>query len=283
METVIPPEKVKRHIVQKYQFKVLVPDGVDEKAGEAQIENGKIQRYIFNELSGTEGRKKEEPPALSDTEEEVKEEELTVEPEEDNSGLSEELLKRVESLSDELVKCQMALEKREKELESRLEEERKTAFEEGVAAGRNEGQKACEEQLASMQRQIEASVQALEESRRKFLDKVDTIEEELIETALDLAKQVIVKEVSRDSREIALRLARLLLDEIKEASSVTLKVNPQDYDYLCESLKEEKIKIIPDSAISPGGVVVISDVGSIDGDIMHRFERIKEAVFGTGK
>jgi len=282
METVIPPEKVKRHIVQKYQFKVLVPDGVDEKVGEAQIENGKIQRYIFNELSDTEERKKEEIPALSDIEE-AKEEEQTVEPQEDNSGLSEELLKRVESLSDELVKCQMTLEKREKELESRLEEERKTVFEEGVAAGRIEGQRACEEQLASMQRQIEASVRALEESRQKFLEKVDSIEEELIETALDLAKQVIVKEITQDSQEIALRLTQLLLGEIKEASSVTLKVNPQDYDYLSESLKEEKIKIIPDSAISPGGVVVISDVGSIDGDIMHRFERIKEAVFGTGK
>ncbi len=282
METVIPPEKVKRHIVQKYQFKVLVPDGVDEKGEESQIENGKIQRYIFNELSSTEERKKEEIPALSDIEE-AKEEEQTVEPQEDNSGLSEELLKRVESLSDELVKCQMTLEKREKELESRLEEERKTVFEEGVAAGRIEGQRACEEQLASMQRQIEASVRALEESRQKFLEKVDSIEEELIETALDLAKQVIVKEITQDSQEIALRLTRLLLGEIKEASSVTLKVNPQDYDYLSESLKEEKIKIIPDSVISPGGVVVISDVGSIDGDIMHRFERIKEAVFGTGK
>jgi len=116
------------------------------------------------------------------------------------------------------------------------------------------------------------------------MKKVDTIEEELIETALDLARQVVVKEIESSAQEVALRLARLLLAEVKEASKVKLKVNPDDYEYVKANLETTKnVKIVPDPAVGAGGVVILSDIGNIDGDIMHRFERIKEAVFGTVK
>jgi flagellar assembly protein FliH len=71
---------------------------------------------------------------------------------------------------------------------------------------------------------------------------------------------------------------------VKEAAEVTLKVSPEDYDYLREHLAENReVEIVADPAVAPGGVVVLSDIGHIDGEIMHRFERIKEAVFGTVK
>jgi len=139
-------------------------------------------------------------------------------------------------------------------------------------------------EIEALRKRLTETIATLQESQQRFIKKVDTIEEELIETALDLAKQVIVKEIQSDSKEIALRLAKLLLTEVKEAATITLKVNPDDFDYIQANLEtQSNLKIVADPAVGSGGVIVLSDIGNIDGEIMHRFERIKEAVFGTVK
>lgn len=284
METVIPPHKKSGHVIQKYRFKVLTRemDGRDEASG------GGVQPYAFKDLSQTgeepssrrpEEAMEEAPPASAEASEEMAQ---MSEEEESASGGSEELLRRIDELTTDLVKTQMALEKKEAECEERAETSRREGFDEGMEAGRAACREESEKELAPIRERLAAAVEALEESRELFLKKVDTIEEELIETALDLAKQVVVKEVERNSKEVALRLAKLLLSEVKEAANVTLRVNPEDYDYLRERLGDsERVTIVSDPAVGPGGVIVVSDIGHIDGEIMHRFERIKEAVFGT--
>ncbi len=261
METVIPPDKKSGHVIQKYHFKVLSASVAE--GAKCSLEDEQKEGFETQETEQTETP----PPAAS----EVKDEAM------------EQMLKKADELSTNLVKMQMQLEKQQEEFEKVLQEAKESAFEEGRAAG----EKACREQMqARIEEQIErmrTSVEALEKSREIFLRKIDTIEEELIETALDLAKQVVAKEVQNDSKEVALRLAKLLLAEVKEASNVTLKVNPNDYEYLKEHLGMEKdgFEIVSDPAVGAGGVIIQSDIGNIDGEIMNRFERIKEAVFGT--
>lgn len=260
METVIPPEKTEGHVIQKYHFKVLAHD-VSQESPEAAA-------FAPEESAETH--------AIAD--------EAATKPEEESrhDEVVEQMLKKADELSSNLVKMQMQLEKQQEEFERRLEEATQKAFEEG----RKAGVEACSAQLKAetdaLRERLAATIAALEESRGRFEEKIDSIEEELIETALDLAKQVVAKEIDKASKEVALRLARLLLAEVKEASEVTLKVNPEDYAYITEHLPSEgKVKIVADPAVGPGGVVILSDIGNIDGEIMHRFERIKEAVFGT--
>ena len=35
---------------------------------------------------------------------------------------------------------------------------------------------------------------------------------------------------------------------------------------------------LPDNAVKEGGVVIISDIGNIDAEVMERFKNIKEAI-----
>ena len=260
METVIPPEKTNGHVIQKYHFKVLAHDVAEERAAENIPCEGGIET---EEGGGNEApMKSEEPPR--------------------NDEVFEQMLKKADELSSNLVKMQMQLEKQQEEFEKRLEEATQKAFEEGESAGKE----ACESRMLAesetLRQRLTAAITTLEESRKLFEKKIDTIEEELIETALDLAKQVVAKEIDKDSKEVALRLARLLLAELKEASKITLKANPEDCAYIKEHLASPSdIEIVCDAAVGPGGVVLLSDIGNIDGEIMHRFERIKEAVFGT--
>ncbi|WP_456323216.1 flagellar assembly protein FliH [Hydrogenimonas sp.] len=259
METVIPPEKIKGHVIQKYHFKVLASGTAKESPEET------------NPSSESDESCEIPPEISSDRKEDTHHEEVV-----------EQMLKKADELSSNLVKMQMQLEKQQEEFEKRLEEAKRKAFEEGQKAGEEACKARMQEEIDTLKERLAASIAALEESRNQFEKKIDTIEEELIETALDLARQVVAKEIDKDSKEVALRLARLLLTEVKEATKITLKVNPQDYDYIKDRLvSSDNLQIVSDPAIGPGGVLILSDVGNIDGEIMHRFERIKEAVFGT--
>jgi len=52
-----------------------------------------------------------------------------------------------------------------------------------------------------------------------------------------------------------------------------------DYDYVSKKLEpDEKIKLVPDSAIKAGGVVISSDVGNIEAEIKERFNAIKNNI-----
>jgi len=264
METVIPPDKTSGHVIQKYHFKVLSEDPVKEEAD-------------LSDENLTEDR-----GGVHEEHEEYMRQPQAAEP---KNEVVEQMLKKADELSTNLVKMQMQLEKQQEEFESRIEEARAAAFEEGKEAGRKECMEQTEAAAAQQRERFAATIEALEQSRQMFLKKVDTIEEELIETALDLAKQVVAKEVQSDSKDVALRLAHLLLAEVKEAAKVTLKVNPDDYEFVKSDLEKsgDGIEIVADPAVGAGGVVILSDIGNIDGEIMHRFDRIKEAVFGTVK
>ncbi len=277
METVISPDKISGHVIQKYQFKVLaVENGATSLVSQGQ-ECGEVQNYRFETMDAPQNETK-----IDEGVEEQKEENEVLESSRDD--FVEQLLKKADELSDKLIKMQMQMEKQQSVFDARLEEERKQAYDEGVEAGKIACQEESEAQIAALRERFAQAVVKLEESREQLMKKIDTIEEELIETALDLARQVVVKEVERDSQEVAYRLAKLLLTEVKEASSITLKVNPKDYDYLKEHLAPSaNLEIVSDEAVSEGGVVILSDVGNIDGEIMARFERIKEAVFGPSK
>ncbi len=260
METVIPPDKTSGHVIQKYHFRVL-------SGGVAQVEESSVE----NRPEEVEVHKEQAEPLESAPAGEAKDE------------VMEQMLKKADELSTNLVKMQMQLEKQQEEFEKRLEEAKAAAFEDGKSVGAKEAIEQMEREIEEQKRRLADAIEALEKSREMFLKKVDTIEEELIETALDLAKQVVAKEVENHSREVALRLAKLLLAEIKDAAKVTLKVNPDDYEYVKEHLQKSDggLEIIADPAVGAGGVIILSDIGNIDGEIMHRFERIKEAVFGT--
>ncbi len=274
MERIITAQEASRHRIEKYRFKTLLPDEQEDP------QDGGVRPYRFPELR-EECDVKEDPSTQQiseDTESQEREENTTLAK---PDPAFEEMLKRVDELSTELVKTQMELEKAEKVCQERMEEEKEEGYNEGLEAGKKECDTRLQQELGAIHQRLESSIKALEESRQAFLQKIESVEADLIETALDLAKEVIVKEISKDSREIALRLARLLLAEVKEAANITLRVNPDDFEYLKEALKDwGNLDIVADPVVGPGGVVIVSRLGEIDGQIMHRFERIKEAVFG---
>ncbi len=193
----------------------------------------------------------------------------------------ETLLKKIDELSSSLIKMEMQMERQQADFNARLEEEKKRAYDDGFSAATNELDASYKAKCEDNDRMLLSSVKKLEEVSGSFASKLSEIESELAKTAISIAEQVIKKEVGENSSKVALSLAKELLGKLKDASKIRVKVNKSDAEYLRRALESEtKIVIEEDDAIQRGGVVVLSDIGNLDGNINSRFLKVKEDLLG---
>lgn len=254
MDVVIQQNTAGAHNISKYQFKILSSlSGMS--VGEAANE--------MNNIPASEPapeRRKDEPKSSKDE-------------------LIESLLKKADEMSSNVIKMQMRIESMQEEHASALEEAKKIAYQEGLEAGIAQEKAQKEGQSAQSHDQLAQSVKTLENAAAEFTAALASIQKELTYTALDIAKEVIGIETSEHSSKIAAKLSNDLIEELKEASKVTLRVNPSDHGFISEKVGSlAHVEVLSDRAISPGGVVAISDAGNIDSEIKKRYERLKRSL-----
>jgi len=267
MKTVISENNTHGHIINKYNFKVLSAASVESKSKDEFI--GGVSSESADTLQTKEIKE----------ETEVKSENTLSTSSKDT--LIESLLQKTDEMSSNFIKMQMKLESKEEEYKQALETSKAEAFEEGKVEGKKEAEELVKAEHSTLMTQFASSVETLEKSTQEFSTSIESIKEELIHAAIDIAREVILVELSENSNLIATTLAQDLITEIQSSSEVTIKVNPQDKVALEQSLGTlENVKIISDNAVSNGGVIILSDAGNIDGDIMKRFERVKNAALG---
>ncbi len=197
---------------------------------------------------------------------------------ENNNELIENLLKKSDELSSQLVKMQMQFETQQQEFQKQLAEVKELSYKDGYNEGYNKAKSENEEEIKERLSKLVESIDKVEKVYQEYQNKAESIEKELVSVAMDIAEQVIAKELSKYSKEIALNLTKELINDIKEATKIEIKINSLDYEYVKENLQLEKVKITPDNAISPGGVVILSDSGNIEAEIHDRFKTIKENI-----
>ena len=189
----------------------------------------------------------------------------------------EELLKRTDELSDYIIKLQMKIESQESEFKQRLASETDKARKEGEQAGEQAAKTAYDAQIKDLESKYSTSIKKLDEQSARFDEFLAKTQEQLSHTAIDIAKEVVLKEIKENSAKVALNIAKSLISELKDAASVEIKVNSKDYGYLSEQFEGDMhIKLSSDDAISPGGALLLSDSGNIDGTINTRFEKIRK-------
>jgi len=193
--------------------------------------------------------------------------------------LIESLLKKADEMSSNVIKMQMRIESMQEEHLAALEEAKRVGFEEGVEAGVAQEQAKNSGQSAQSHEQLSQSVKTLEKAAADFVVALESIQKELTHTALDIAKEVIGIETGEHSSKIAAKLSNDLIEELKDASKITLRVNPADHGFISEKVgSRTHVEVLSDRAISPGGVVAISDAGNIDSEIKKRYERLKRSL-----
>lgn len=254
-DNIISKERVEDHTVQRYRFKVLGTPIADVQP--------EVIADTLDDKIDTEAIFAINTPMASPQEETQK-------------SFVEELLKKTDELTTHVIKLQLQIEKQENEFNQRLMEELKRERENAYTQGYQKAKEELEENMSEIKSRYLKSIQQLDALANSIEKGFGKLETEISTTAYEIAKEVIKKEVSHDSAQIAILLSKELIKDIKEASSIELKVHPKDLEVLKEVYaKDEKIKVSADDAIALGGVVLLSDVGNLDGSLPMRLEKVK--------
>jgi len=255
LENVINSKSIDKHLIKKYNFKILSSTINSENENyESQEENGKTEEV--------------------DTKNIIEEKEVSKETKDDFIA---ELLEKSDKMSSELIKLQMQIEEGQREFESRIKETKEEALKEGERIGFEKAKKEYEQKVEELKAQYISSIEKVDTLYSECKNYMENLKSELSDVSLEIAKEVIAKEISSDSKIIAYNLAEKLIEDIKNATNIEIKVNPKDYEYIKSKFTDKSnIEISKDNAISEGGAVIFSEMGNIDGDIKTRMDKAKQ-------
>ncbi|HEB9346159.1 TPA: flagellar assembly protein FliH [Campylobacter coli] len=260
-----------QHVVEGYRFKVIseFDNHTEEKQHHPQISN---EENIITSSKDENPTNESQTPAPSQVAQEVQTPAF-------QPSFVEDLLKKTDEMSSNIIKLQMQIESQESEFNNRLNSELENAREKFSKEGYEQAKAEFEKELNDLRDKYLKSVSKLEEACTNLNVFIEKNEKELADTAIDIAKEVILKELENNSSKIAYALAKDLINELKGAGSIEIKVNSVDYNYLKEHFSENShIKITLDDAISKGSVIILSDSGNIESNLNARLIKIKKMV-----
>lgn len=174
------------------------------------------------------------------------------------------------------------------EIERRIAEEARKAFETGRERGRQEGraaqqqaQAAAQEAAAERQRQQAlALVASFAQERDRYIERV---EHEVVELALAIAARILRREAQMDPLLLT-GAVRVALGQLSSSTSVRLKVPPLE-----EELWEESIAAMPKLALRPevvaeegmklGECRIEAELGSVDLGLRAQLGEIERGFF----
>jgi flagellar assembly protein FliH len=157
----------------------------------------------------------------------------------------------------------------------------KTAYENGFHQGEKAGMEIAERKMEVMMRRYADAI--LEVNRLRSSLYVQ-IEREVVKLAIAVAKKIVHREIQVD-RDIIQTLVRVALGHVAEKSSVTIHLNPTDYNYLLELRAElsqsegRDIALLSDKSIERGGCLIQTDCGDIDARVQEEFREVEHAFF----
>ncbi len=259
-----------QHVVEGYRFKVI--SEFDNHTGEKKHTQTPDEENA--NISLNDEKPVEENQVIASTQAVMETQIPTFQP-----SFVEDLLKKTDEMSSNIIKLQMQIESQENEFNNRLNSELENAKEKFAKEGYEKAKEEFQKELSDFKDKYLKSIAKLDNACENLENFIEKNEKELADTAIDIAKEVILKELELNSSKIAYALVKDLIGELKGASAIELKVNAEDYEYLKEQFDQNAhIKISLDDAISKGSVVIISDAGNIESNLNSRLAKIKKMV-----
>lgn len=164
------------------------------------------------------------------------------------------------------------------------EEIKKEARENGFNEGRKDALVRAAAEANTIRDQARLVLRQAEEIRRQTLDSV---EEEIIELAKEMAAKILFNEI-RQNPETIMAVTGEAIELLKSRDEVILYVNPSEaaiFEQRKEKLKQllppkGVLHIVSDAGVSPGGVVAETQHGRIDANINTRWQALMQALHG---
>ena len=154
------------------------------------------------------------------------------------------------------------------------------AFATGYAQGERAGLEAGNTRAEAMLRRLAATLDELSTLRQTMIQQS---ERQLVELSLAIARRILRREVTLDG-DLIIAMAHVALERLGDASSATIRLNPEDYAHTVQRHGEEwagsRVRVIADPAVGRGGCQVESDFGHVDAGVEAQFDQVMRALVG---
>jgi len=161
-----------------------------------------------------------------------------------------------------------------------IEEAQRQGYEEGFASGERAGMKSGEQKAIVLMDGLE---KVLQETAMVRDNIVHELEEKVVGLSIAIAEKVISEEV-KTRPELLLSVVRTALRKLQLVGTVTIKVNPLQYDMFMEHKSSlfdihDDINIDSNSAVSLAGPLVISRSEEVVADIDEVFANLVSEMY----
>jgi flagellar assembly protein FliH len=161
------------------------------------------------------------------------------------------------------------------ELAERIARERASAASETEHKLRNE----YEKKIDAAHSPIAAAITGFEQERSQYYAKVEA---EIVQLALAIAAKILHREAQVDPMLVA-ALVRIAIDNMREGSSVTIRVSPGKGDtwrgYFSGTTGTSRIEVIEDPKLVDSDCVVETELGSANFSIDKQLKEVEQGFF----
>lgn len=180
------------------------------------------------------------------------------------------------------------------ELERIRHEAYQEAYNEGFATGEKEGfhsgqlkgqQKAQQEAEQALAQKLAHLDQLMQQLFEPIAAQDQAIEKALLRLLVDLAKEVIRRELILDSSQITLMVREALKLLPVGSDQVRIHINPQDFAQIkaLRERHEEQWRILEDEQLLPGGCRIETEYSRLDASIETRLSQAIEQLWEQWK
>jgi flagellar biosynthesis/type III secretory pathway protein FliH len=158
-------------------------------------------------------------------------------------------------------------------------------YEDGLLQGEKIGIEIAERKMEAVLQRYSDAIGEVQRLRSALYTQV---EREVVKLAVAVAKKIVHREIQVD-HDIVRTLVHVALGRVAEKSTVTLCLNPDDYDYLVEHRAElsqsegQDISLLADKSIERGGCLIQTNCGDIDARVEEEFHEVEHSFFEGSK
>jgi len=199
------------------------------------------------------------------------------------TGEAQSIKRQAEDEAEKIIaEARAKAEQIEKDSLSAFESERKEAEERGRLMGREAGFVEGKEEVARLVQRTQTILERAQDKRGEILAET---EQQIVDLVLLISRKVI-KVISENQRNVVVSNVVQALRKVKGRGNIFIRVNMVDINLATEHKKEfiemvegaKSVQIVEDTTVDPGGCIIETDFGEIDGRIASQLSELEQKI-----
>jgi flagellar biosynthesis/type III secretory pathway protein FliH len=170
------------------------------------------------------------------------------------------------------------LDEARKEAEAKVRE----AYAEGLRRGTEAGRAQFEEAVGKAAEALQNAAAAMQAAHEEFLE---SLEPQVVMLATTIAERILRREPSVDPERLR-KTVRETLVHLEKSERISLRLNPADLAALeAQNVRlfdefdaAERLEIVPDETVAPGGCVAETEILEVDARIETQLQKITDEI-----